>query len=497
MKKIGVIFFIIFFFGSVFAQSVNEYYSKIEKKLTKDSSYLNLYSFTFRPTAKELEVLKDIPVSRNDQFFNFSTADNVEYTIVFMMEDFDTDSTIVLYVTQTVNKAMDETVIFEETGVNKDESTVLRFEDVQELYFHHKELYDELYKIVENAILDDQKTYLAKLPKENQQNKIESISERNNRDFLDFARVNNIYTYPKDAVIKSGRRSQKKDSSSVSSFKFDLNFSHLSFYHKAMDFGFSGTTFEINLADKFLNFQPWESMCMYVGLRTLVNISGKNAPFNDATLIDARIMGRFRINTLNLVNNLPFLISSRPKLNFGSGVVLDIYTTRLFGLPFLNFYYASGSPNYTSPFTKSGTADSSLSYFTSSQMLGTMSFFWNNSVEKSLRYKLELGIGKYDVVQAYNHKGNLYTKMLFNQLQPYFSLTFIFIPEDDELFSGSIKMFDSQFNLGFWLKLFEIKPDHLMRLETSFITAPLFRSPRGWESENGRSIIQLRYRFGF
>ncbi|RMD48977.1 MAG: hypothetical protein D6830_05800 [Ignavibacteria bacterium] len=211
--------------------------------------------------------------------------------------------------------------------------------------------------------------------------------------------------------------------------------------------------------------------------------------------MDATMMGRFRLNTGGLVPYLPFMFSDKPRLNVGGGVEIKLSTTRIFGLPFLNFYFASGTEDYNNPYFTFGKADSSYAYFSFTQWFAAMSFYWNTNQERNLRMRIDVGLGRYDVSKAVYYKGT-HTSLVFNRFQPYIKLYMNFVPKGNELFAAKIRLFDSVLKFDFWLQLLKLAPAHAFRFYASYIASPLFRKTHEWENQKS-TMIGIIYRFGF
>jgi len=241
--------------------------------------------------------------------------------------------------------------------------------------------------------------------------------------------ANSPHMYPKDTQSKKGRSRRfirpgsKAAGGANNPYKVSYDFSTLTFfYSKFMQWDNNSISAELNWKNELLNLLPFQNMTMSAGIRSLIFLSGAKRNVRKDFIIDARILGRFRLNTASLVTNLPFVFSERPHLNVGSGVVMDIKTTRAFGLPFLNFYFASGTEDYENPYVTFGPSDSSTAYFSFTQMFFTMSFYWNTNQERNLRMRFDVGVGRYNVNKAVYYRGRVATSLVYNQFQPYFKL---------------------------------------------------------------------------
>ncbi|MBX2976569.1 MAG: hypothetical protein KF721_10570 [Ignavibacteriaceae bacterium] len=498
MKR-AFILILLFFYSSLFGQNLDNIYNKIESKLKKDNTYLNIHSINFKPEQKDLALLSNIPLTDDKKPYTFKVSDFIDYNFVVLIEGVEIDSMILLYVNEVENKAASSTE-FITSNTSEDnqilENTVISFKDMQELYYENPQFYTQLFGIVEKILRGDPqaKKSMLKINVDEQIKKSKGISGKNNQDFLNFQRANSIHTYPKDqktGVTSSRRRTQE---SSSAEYKIDASFTHATFNHKAMAFPFGDISAELNFGNKATNTLPFESMTTALGVRARIGISGKTIDHLNDFQLDGRLMGRIRMNTNGLTKSLPF-ISATPKLHLGSGFIFDINLTRAFGLPFLNLYVASGSKDVANPYVKIGPSDSATSYFSFTQLESSMSFYWNTSEDMTIRFRLDLGLSKYDVVKAVYHKGTS-TSMIYNQILPFAVLYFNFVPNDD-FFAANVKLFDSKINLGAWFKFLQLSGGHTFRFDFSYISAPIFRNPHEWETDGAGTLLQVRYRYGF
>ena len=494
---------LIIFSSVFFAQDLNKVYKKIENKLKSDQKYLNIFAIGFTPNRQELANFKNIPLA-NGKEFNLDIAEGQKFEFVILEETMEVDSTILLYVRRIVDRAVSGEAGF--FGAVTGESTIdttnaLSFKDVQELYFNHRDVYEKLLnKVKELLELEEANSQLRININENIQ-KSKGISAKDNVDFLNFAWVNSDHRFPKPPV-KSGfrggefvRPGSKSDVKALP-MQFSVDFGKITFYHAdVMNFDFSQTSFELNTSSKLLNLHPWQSMSVSFGLRTLIFLTQDIRNMNNDFIIDAKIMGRFGIDMSSISSSIPFIFVDKPKLNIGSGLELDISTTRAFDLPFLNIYFSTGSEDITNPFVKFGRPDSSVAYFSFTQWAASFSFFWNTSETRNLRLRMDVGVGRYNVVRGLYYKGTS-RDLVFNKIQPLIQLYINFVPKDSELFAASIRWFDSIIKLDFWLKLLDFGPEHVVRFEASHMSAPLYRSFKPWEND-GSTMVGLKYRYGF
>ncbi len=127
------------------------------------------------------------------------------------------------------------------------------------------------------------------------------------------------------------------------------------------------------------------------------------------------------------------------------------------------------------------------------------SFYWNTSSKRDHRFRLDLGAGYLDVWKAYYkpEKSTEYKyEKAFDQSLPLAELHYNFVPNNNELFGARIRWFDSQLRITGWFKLLSFSANDVLRIEGTFLSAPVMRLDREWDSRGG-AIIQFRYRYGF
>ena len=496
-----LILFVCLLTGTILSQGVYDSYRKVEKKLVADKKYLNVYAVSFQPKPEELAGLLNIPKPESGGVFSFRVKDNVSYQFIILKENYELDSLVILAVREIEDKAASTDNFFgETTGANTiDSVTVLTFGDLQELYFSNNPVYQKFYKIVESRLqLEDPPSMLG-IKTGDKISKSRGITSPDNQDFLNFAKANSIHRYPKAQLEKRGlaakRRGAVDPSSLDQDFQIDVDFSHLSFFHNSMDFGFSTISAEVNTEAKGLNMVPYQPMSLSFGIRTLINVGSGIPDLKKDFILDAKIMGRMRLDLSRAIDNIPFISGDKPLLNVGSGIILDVAGTRAYGLPFFNLYFANGTANISNPYTKSGPADSSTAYFTFKQWETTFSFYWNSSEDKVLRYRMDVGMGSYDVYKAVYYQGSE-KQLIYNKVKPVLALYINFAPQNVDFLGTSLKFYDNVLTASLWMKLMEFAPSHTIRFETTYITSPMFRSQYSWENQGGSSIVQLRYRYG-
>jgi len=202
------------------------------------------------------------------------------------------------------------------------------------------------------------------------------------------------------------------------------------------------------------------------------------------------------MNLHNFVDNLPFLSGEKPLLNVGSGLILDVSGSRVYGLPAFNLYVASGKNDVSFPYASIGPSDSSTAYFTYRQWETSFSFYWNSSEERLLRMRMDIGAGGYNVVKAVYYNNTASKQLVYNKIKPSLTLYINFAPQNLEFMGASFRLYDNVLTTSLWMKIIEFSPVSSLRFEASYITSPILRSVYPWEYDGGNSIVQLRYRYG-
>lgn len=502
IKKL-LILFLLSAIGYSQAQTVDRYIQKISRKIKEDNTYLNLKAVSYSPLKpQELKEFSGIPLL-NGEKYDFDFVDGVQYEFIFLPENIDFDEPVLLVVNKiTPPPSGGGQEFFTVAATGPTEEVVLSFEDIQNLYFNHRDIYEKLLAKVKLLLKETEPESLLKIKIDSEVKKSRGLSAPDNLDYLNFSYVNSPHMFPpKPKTSKKGGRGfvrpgSRRSAGTQSPMKISAEFGKWTFFHKDyMNWDNNTISVEINTTNELLNVLPWQPMTMSVGIRSLIFLTGKNRNIQKDFIIDASLLGRFRVNTHGLVSYLPFMFSDPPRLNVGAGVEIKLSTTRAFGLPFLNFYFSSGTEDYNNPYAVFGKSDSSYAYFSFTQWLATMSFYWNSNQERNLRFRMDVGLGRYDISKAVYYKGTQ-TNLVFNRFQPYLKLYLNFVPKGNELFSANIRLFDSVLKFDFWLQLLKLKPAHTFRFYASYIGAPLYRRTHEWENAKS-TMIGIIYRFGF
>ncbi|HPI38360.1 MAG TPA: hypothetical protein PK397_10485 [Ignavibacteriaceae bacterium] len=503
IKRLFLFCFIILLSTS-YSQQLDDYFKKIDLKLKKDKKYLNLFYCDF--SADQInEYLGTIPTfQRTDEKsdFQFQVKDNITYRIVFLKEGIGIDSAIILFVDEIENKSASGESFFGESsgGPQIDTTRVLNFKDVYSLKLNDAAKYDQLFRFVNNYIKQSEDENVPSLLGITPDTDIKTslgMSSRDNTDYLNYMRANHIHWYPREQAEKKGRRGEQAVVKTP--FRIDASLSMIHFSHEIMDFALGGASVELGFTERVLNLLPYQAMALTGGFRTLVSLTDKKTDISNSLIVDARFIGKIKMNTSSLATNLPYHQADKPRLNVGTAAGFDINITRPFEMPFLNLYVAMGGPAYSSPAVKLGTKTNPYAYFTFTQAEALMSFYWNTSEKMVSRLRVDVGIGYYDIWKA-NYKGtakNASTKELIqDKIMPVVGFHFNFVPDNSELFGAKLRVFDSQATLTAWLKLLEFSGNHVIRFEGTYMSEPFARKLRDWETKGG-AILQVRYRYGY
>lgn len=484
------------------AQTYDDFYRKIDLKLKKDSSYLNLHYIDFTGPIAVPTLVTSLP-RKDDEPFSFKANENTSYRFVFLMDAVGIDSLELLYIEQRVDKSAAEGGFFGGGGggPQTEITKVLIFKDMYDLKLNHFDQYSALYNKVSDYIKKNEDAPPEKLLRINPDTEIKTslgISSRDNTDYLNFMRTNHLHWYPKPKIVVKAKRGAVQEEVKTS-FRLDASFSQISFSHEFMDFAMAGASVEYGFNEKVLNLLPYQATPFTAAFRTLISISDKKTDLNKAIMIDVKLMGRLKLNTAKIMSSLPFIAADKPKLNMGTSAGFDIQLTRPFSLPFLNIYLNAGGTAFTSPYVTIPKGKDKEAYFSFSQAEATMSFYWNASDKMTSRFRMDVGAGYYDVWKGIYIGTSKYAsqkELVQDNFYPVINFYFNFISDNSEFFGFKARFFDSQASVGSWLKLVEIGGGHIIRFEGTYISAPIARKMRPWETSGG-AILQLRYRYGF
>ena len=489
----------------ILGQNLDELLDQVDLKLRKDKKYLNINYITF-PNNKITSAMTDVPRTNMREAASFVAKDNYTYNIIFLKDAVGLDSIQLLYVDQIVDRSSGGEKLFGETGGPQIDTTKLfTYKDLWYIQKVRPELYSALYNEVRRFMLDNPDQQPPTLLRINPDTDIKTslgIAARDNMDFLSFMRSNNLHYYPKAKVIekKGLRKSGPSSDSAAVDYRIDAGFTGLSFSHPAMDFSLGGASLELGVDERMLNILPYQGG-VNGGFRTLISIADKNSDINKAFIIDATILVRAAVDLSKLPNSLPFMGASKPKLQFGNSGGIDLHLTRIFGLPFINFYAMAGAvPTLKNSPLRQQLNGKTMSYYNTASAEGTMSFYWNTSESNMSRFRLDVGAGYYDVSSAEYSSASasqpFSKKAVYSGISPVLSLHFNFAPDGkDNIYYGNIRFFDSQLKVNGWLKVLELEGGHVFRVALTYVTAPFARRQHEWETTGG-ALVQVRYRYG-
>ncbi|MBI2417877.1 MAG: hypothetical protein HYV28_08240 [Ignavibacteriales bacterium] len=500
---------LVLFYGlliPLIGQNLDELLDQVDLKLRKDNKYLNIHYINF-PNNKINDLLKGVPRTNYREPFTFKAADNITYNVVFLKDAVGLDSIIVLYIDEITDKSQGEGAgMFSSTGgPQSDTIRALTYKDLYNIQAVKPEVYSLFYNEIYRYILDNPDQPVSSLLKIQPDNEIKTslgISSRDNTDFLNFQRANNLHWYPKQKIVVKGRRGAQQTATDSVEYRIDAGFTSVSFSHRSMDFSLGGASLELGVEERMLNLLPFQQMSVNSAFRTLVNLSDKKEDIDKALVIDAKLLARVALDMADLPGSLPFMGASKPKLMLGTAGGIDVSLTRPFGLPFLNLYVMSGAaPSLSNPSTKALNKQKKYAaYYNISSFEASMSFYWNTSETMISRFRLDVGLGYYDIYEAIyanaTAKAPSTKKLVQDKFFPSLTLHFNFAPGNVDIYHGEIRFFDGQARVTGWLKLMELEDGHVFRFGGTLISPPVGRPVRNWEAKGG-ALVQIRYRYGF
>jgi len=533
MKKILALTFILSLiqFSSNYAQldlndpviRIDHILKRIDRKIRLDKDYLDIYIIKADKEVFKDTKLRYLRTAKGDTLDLYgATGGQITYTIGFLKAGTALDSMVLLYIDKTTRDTSAATGGGLGRGGGGAVEVTERIYFFRDLYYLKKleyEKYKRLYAYVndyieakemealrnEKATVSEPKSTLGIKPDDEVKAK-EGLSSRDNTDYLNYHRTNNYHKYPIYPKDDGGaRRKGGGGGNLVNPLNIDFNFATLTIAHEKLDFGPGLASFHFSTEDRVLNLLPIQSNQLHMGFRFLISSNGDLTNMKDQFVLDAKVLARLGLAGSSIMSAFPMLMADKPKINIKSGFGMELMGTRPFvNAPFINIYFSTGTPDFTNPSIKFGRNDSSWAYWSTGQWEMSLSFFWNTNLDKEGRFKADVGIGNYDITKASYFGGIIVPqkkKGLFVKMQPLFSITYnTVLKEKDgtysEKFGGSARWFDSRIKIYFWFKLLEYRPDHMIRFETTIISAPVFRKINPWETEGG-VMFQIRYRYGF
>jgi len=479
------------------AQQIEDEMRKISIKLKKDNSYLNLKYMTFKPDTSLMNELNDIPRTNNRDSFSFATDKNTEYRIVFLNGGIGLDSIYLMYVDEIILNTLSGENFFVDESIKDDTTKTLNFKDLYTLKLNNSPHYYRLLEIVYNFVEENEGEALPSLLGVNPDNGINTsmgMTSLDNTDYYNFAKINAPHYFPtnKKKVI-SVRRSETDDTN----LRIDVSFSRIGFSLKALDYSIGTTGFEFSTMEPILNLLPYESSTISAGVRTIFRLDSEKDVLK-STFLDAKLMGRVNLNNPAIFESNPFVVADSGKLNLSNALVGELNLTRPIGLPYLNLKFALGNNDFDTPtYFVNETAVGKDAYFSANQYEFSMSFFWNTNDRMTSRFRIDVGIGGFDIQQAlYDLNNNfLGSAGSSSYIAPIVQLHYNFVPAKSPFLGGSLRVFHWRITAYAWIKLFEFSEESILRFETIVLTQPLSRDLGPWESDGGM-MFQLRYRYG-
>ena len=499
---------ILFSFGILYPQTIDDLYKKIEDKIKEDNTYLNLYSVEFNPVkASDVQGLENIPTSYGGKVnFEVNIGLNLKYLFIVMPKNIDFDSTTILLVKkETTPQLFGGNVLNGANGQNggseqggPKEDIFLSFKDVQNLYYNYPAIYKYIWNIVDSLMNISKPEKLLKIKVDQEIKKSKGISAKDNLDFLNFNLVNNSYYYPKirkNTIFANSLSGRFDNNNQSGGMHISASLSRVTFfYDNYMQWDYNIVTAGLTTESELLNIPPFAGMVLSPEFRTLVFL-GEKGDLQNNFILDAKLSGRIRVNTKNLAATLPVMLTDSPRLNIVSGGDIKLSFTRPMGLPFLNLYYSTSFEDLNSPYVKFDEGDSSIAYFNFQRFYATMSFYWNSSESRNLRFRLDVGFGRHNIIEAVYHKNYTERILAFNKINPLLELYLTFVPGGNDLTGTSIRYYDSIMKINFWLQLVKIS-EHEFRITVLHISQPFFRGVRPWEN-NSSTLFGINYRYGF
>jgi hypothetical protein len=508
MKKLILSLIILFTFTSSFAQQTDDLVNMIKVKLEKDKKYLNVYSLPLEMDKKQDSDILVLPRTNRKEPFQFKFGDEYQYRIVILKDGLDLDSLQLLYIEEIKLNSLASGGLFESVTPPKDDTTkVINFEDMFNLRVNYPAIYKKLYYKVETYIMVNEDTPLESLLRITPDDNIRKSFGFASRDMTDYIRFQHFnepaHWYPK--LNQKKKSFGRNKGNTETNFHFDVSLNSFSFSHSFMQFGIGGASLEMDVKEDVLNLLPMQNMLLDAGFRTLFMLGDKKTPKQN-TYIDAKFQVRWFMSHKTSLdgfwqfNNNPLIMADEPRLNFTTGILSDITITRPFTLPDMRLYFSvSGSDLSEANAYLTGNRHinngGTYAYFSLSQIHYSMSFYWNADEKMENMFRLDAGFGYYDIWRA-EYNGNNYKskELIQNKVMPSIKLWYTFVPKDLPLLATSFKIFDAQLTISAWIRLLNIN-NHNVRFDIEYITAPLGRKLRDWETKGGLAL-NLRYRYG-
>jgi len=471
---------------------------KVDVKLRDDAQYLNIHYVEYNPSENPDPEFKSIPRPEGRKPFTFEEREGVYYNIVFLKDGIGVDSVYLLYLMRVEQAGAAGGGLFTEGEATDDSSRPLKFNDMWFLKTQHRALYDKFLDIIHKKTIEieDNDGEVATLLAINPDNQIKTslgMSSRDNTDYLNYQRINSPHWFM-SAKKKTGGGRGRGGGGAASPFRIDASFSRIGFSHEVMNFKAGVAGIELTTESPLLNLLPFQAGTFAGGFRVLFALAN-DPDINKSTFLDAKFLARIKLG--DMISSIPMAMTDSSALNVGTGIMGNISITRPFGLPFYNLYFAFGNPDYTDPTYIIERNNQRYAYWSFNQAELSVSFFWNESDLMVGRFKLDVGAGYYSVIQAFYNNNNVKTgtKSALSTFYPVIGLSYNFVPRNNPLLGGSIKIFDSQVKFKSWFKVAEFGDNQTIRVEAQYQSAGLARKARDWETDGGL-FFNIRYRYG-
>ncbi len=498
LTRIKIIIFLVLCQTLAAQTVIDEMLDKIDVKLENDKRYLNIHYMPIYPEDDDLDpMLKTIPrVSKNEPF-EFKYNSNIQYRLVFLMEGLGIDDVTLLYLDEISTSGGGKSILVSKITV--DTTIVLKYKDMYNLKKNHSEYYKKFEAMVDYYLKENDNKAEALLKINTEANITTSlgITSRDNTDLINYSKTYDLHWFKDEDKLKTlGRRAA---SAGNTSFKLDVSFTSLSFTHEAMNaiLEDGGASIELDTKEKVLGLLPHQNLSISGGLKMLFMLASQKKQ-SESTFLSAEIGARVRAGSVGLYNDLPFIFSDPPMLNIGNGIYGDFNFSKIGSLPFFNIYFSTGQRDFKSASVVTSENGFSKAYFSFNQAEVSFSFYWNTSDKLTSRFRMDVGMGFYDIESAtYNRNLSVISsKHEMATFQPVISMNYTWAPKNKPVLGSTIKFFDGVAKFNAWLTIFKYDYNHVFRVEADYVSSPMFRHRHAWEVKEGGAMIQLRYRYG-
>lgn len=356
-----------------------------------------------------------------------------------------------------------------------------------------------------------------------------SRADQSNRDQLEYLKINSNHSLAEKVTLAGGSNARTgalaTTITTVSTKSYlDVSLTHapilltsLSFSERNISWkalGLKGFGLEVSQGeDRILNMLPIQTPYVSIGGRLLLDFSDtSHIDLDSSFFLDTKILVRQPLNVrswidrnkLNRSKSLMYI--ALPKMNFGSGVTLDVSTSKIpFGgqlaekLPVMNFYGSFGFKAFSDPAFTIRDAGERYTYYSDNQWEVSTSFFLKVDQRGYNRFKIDVGAGGYDIVKVgYDEQTRVIsTHEMISLTSPQFMMAVNYSHQSSNTGYGiTVRAFDNRVNSLFWMKILQNTLGGEFRVECKFISPLVGRHQRAWETDGG-NLVQLRYRTGF